>query len=203
MTREPMKLLLGAGLVYGIVAACSAADSTGGGVSHSVAGAAGTDRLIPMTAGGNAGGTSSADSGTDAETVVDAGEDHSVTDSAIDAVVDVLVDAADALTDPVPDASAAPPQVDTVPCDQTWDFGGSTPYTYAVVSYPGASPTDLANVVAVARYSSSTEMSVYPPGTTHMAIGPYLGNGVAMAACGPVSNPMWDQVTFVRPAPSP
>jgi hypothetical protein len=163
--HRALEWLGGSVVVYGIVVACS-----GGPYGERAVGVdSGSPGAGGMVAAG--GGSHTNDSG----------------------VADVLADALDAMTDPVPDADAAPmppqPAVTTVPCSSTLQHG-ATNQDFAELSVPGRSAASLAGTVALLNVGQ-TEGYPYSA-VAYLAV---RDGGVA-AACG------FDEtltVTFVVP----
>jgi len=177
--RQAVRFMLGAATVYVVVAACGSgkrSSSLGGAMG---AGGVGGDHAAASYDGGPSDG------------------------NVLDALADAASGIADALTDPVSEAAADPPTVDVVACDRTFAYaGGTTQYRMAFVSYPGRRVQDLAQLRAVGRYAQAYLAHDYnPPEVTHQVVEPSLFDGGAAIFCGADSDPNFDQVTFVLPAP--
>lgn len=167
--REAARLVAGAALVYGVVAACSAggagARATLAPDAGSASGAAGV-----QGAGGSAGAGS------------------------LDGALDAL---ADAVSEPVPDAVAADggggagnpgPTIITAQCVvKVPQTGGLPDAYYAVANFPGKSIADLYGVRAYQELTK--DIAGAPPGFSRNSVLPIIQFGQAAVLCG------YDQAT--------
>lgn len=108
----------------------------------------------------------------------------------------------DAITNPVPSATAAPETstrtVSTEPCDKTYVQGGLT-WRYATHDYPGATAADLAHVVVLIDYGIASSVN-RPNGYNQTTAVPMLRDGSAAFICGvDGQSATLASVTFIRP----
>jgi len=129
--------------------------------------------------------------GSSAGTVSIGGTGGGLVDSGLDAI-------ADALTDPVGDADAAPSAVVTAQCDRTFRGAGASYDTlYAEAAFAGMGVNDLADVRVVLNYAEAQQI----PGYTAAASIPQLRPGFAAVLCGYdlASSVIPSSVTFILP----
>lgn len=160
--RDSARLLAGAVVVYGLVAACSSTTDYVGTTSPDAASAAGAAGA--QGAGGSAGA--------------------GATDAASDGFVDAVVDA---ISEPVPDAVAADggggacacpaPTIVSAQCD--FLAGGTY---YARADFPGKSMAQLYGVRAYVL--SSVSLQGAPVGYSGQPVLPILKDGQAAVNCG-------------------
>jgi hypothetical protein len=121
----------------------------------------------------------------------DAGTDGQSLDST--SPVDAMLDA---LTDPVKEASAAPPDVAVEQCDKISNLTGSQ-VLYAEHAYPNKTVVQLAGVVGVAHMKSVATQTL--PSYSDAVLPVQLRPGFAAVVCGPPGPNGYDTVTFVLP----
>ena len=186
--RQALKFLGAGVMVYVVVAACSSTaknevgassgdaglDSGGGALASG--GASGSTGAAPGVGGANGGaqGVGGA-SGT--------GPAGGSGGGLLDAMADVATDVADALTDPVPDASAAPEAV-TAQCD-TQVTQGTTVYHFAIADFAGRSADELASTVVLFGVDDAPPLgTTHPPGYTWRVAPPsYIRDGEVAVVC--------------------
>lgn len=168
--KEMARALGGAFAVYAAIAACSAAtapsnDVDGGGPIGNAPPSATTSTPAPTSTG-------------------------AMMDAML-AVVDAVADVRDAVSEPVPDAQAAPPEVKTVQCLQSPPTGPD--YRYAEQAYPGKTANELASVIAIANYPVGS--TAVMPGYQRGRIGSlFVKDGYVAVYC----SLSFDEVTFIR-----
>jgi hypothetical protein len=169
----------GAGvLVYGLAAACGAADEK--------------DAHPPTNAAGGDGGSAGV-----------GGHSGAGVDSAADALGDSM-SVVDALTDPVREADAQQPTatVVTVACDVAVQYAGGNTVYFAEASFAGKSVEQLARLTAYTNHANPLASPVAPPGYRNQVVLPVIQPGKAAVACGSGSGSTLskaDSVTFVLP----
>lgn len=110
----------------------------------------------------------------------------------------------DALTDPVSEASAAPPLVVDAQCTTTVTDGASIAY-YAEAQFPGKTVTELARVAVAGQVAVGFQGVAYPAGYTHAhATGlTTIRDGAVATYCGSeyqgTVQSVFTQVRFVLP----
>ena len=106
-------------------------------------------------------------------------------------MVDAIIDA---LTDPVKEAMAAPPDVAIETCNKSYVSGVTTIY-YAEHSYPGKLVNDLSAVRVIAHVPGASPI----PGPYHDYVTtPIIRDGAAAITCG-ANAAVYDKVTFILP----
>lgn len=180
MRNEWLRALLGAGVVYVAMAACSA-EGGGAGPGVMASGGSGGGPVADAASGDATGGAMGTGGGQGGSGVVDA-------------ALDMIADVFDAVSEPVPGAEAAPG--DTVvmaSCDV--NVGGTL---YAVGDFPGRPVEDLARVYAIAESPSELDPGGFSHTVSHsLRLRP---SGVALV-CGSAALPAPPSVQFVLPAP--
>jgi hypothetical protein len=111
-----------------------------------------------------------------------------------------LVDAiVDGVANPVSEASAAPLDVATEPCNKTGTVNGSS-FVYAVHEYPGKTVQDLSALRVVSHFVSGPQRPTIAGVAFEQQAGvPFLRDGFAAAFCGASGAPTYDSVTFILP----
>lgn len=101
----------------------------------------------------------------------------------------------DALTDPVKEAAAAPPDIAVEQCDKLTLSGPQL--LYAEHAYPSKSIVQLAQVVAIGHMKTLATQTI--PGYNDGMLPVQLKPGYAAVSCGPPGPNGYDTVTFVLP----
>jgi hypothetical protein len=105
----------------------------------------------------------------------------------------------DALTDPVSEAKAAPPEIKEAPCDIVDPAAGGN-YYYAEFQFPGRSADELAQATALLHYASDAAPGIASGYPWHQ--GPaFVRDGSLMVSCGYGTTSSIDKVRVFVPAP--